>query len=366
MTGFSHALETKTAYEAGAVDFLAKPFREAELHSVIKKYLSTDNPVQPVEIDLDKEFCKVSVDDFLSDKETECDIYIRLSKSKYIKISHAGGKISEDRVFTYKEKGIYYVYIKKENFSKIVKFNLQVAKVAKNSSQINVDKKINFMKHTGNLILENVFINGVNQESFRESKDFIETSINLLTEDDQMFTILDLLSSHADFLYAHSLGVSTFSVMIGRELGWTSAPTLFKLALGGLFHDIGKKEIAREILEKPRALLSQKERSAVESHTTRGKEILESLASIPSEVVLIAYQHHEDAIGQGFPRGLSKNEVHPLAKVVHVANIFCEYAVKCRPDIVPIDGVAAVSLMEKLRVDILDKDAFNALKRLFK
>lgn len=365
MTGFSQVLETKKAHDMGAAGFLAKPFREADLHEVLAKYLSKDAAPEPVNVDLDKQFCKISIDDFLSEKESEVDLYIRFSKIKYIKVSHSGGKISEDRIKTYREKGILYVYVRKEDFVKIVKFNLAVAKVAKKSTQINVDKKISFMQHAGQLILENAFVNGVNPDSFRESKDFVETSMSVLTEDDQIFSILDLLKDHADYLYAHSLGVSTFAVMIGREIGWNSAPTLFKLALGGLFHDIGKKEIEREILEKPRSLLSQKERSIVESHSTRGKEILESLISIPSEVVQIAYQHHENVIGQGFPRGLSKNEMHPLAKVVQVANIFCEYAVKLRPDVEPMTGPEAISTMVKLREEVMDKEAFAALKRLF-
>lgn len=367
MTGFSQALETRKAHDIGADGFLAKPFKEADLHEIVERYLKKE-AAEKKEIDpeLDTHFCKISIDDFLTEKETAFDIYIRISTTKFIKIAHMGGKISEDRVQTYKEKGVNYVYVKREDFPKIVKFNLQVAKIAKGSSKINPEKKVNFMKYTGELVLENAFVNGVNPDSFQESKAFIETSMGVLTEDEQMLTILDILSSHADYLYGHSLGVSTFSVMIAKELGWTSSSTLFKLALGGLFHDIGKKEIPREILEKPRPLLTQKERSHIESHSTRGKEILEALGNIPTEVILIAYQHHEDVLGRGFPQAISKNEIHPLAKIVHVANIFCEYAVKCRPDVEPMDGKGAIATMERLREEILDRDAFAALKRLFK
>lgn len=366
MTGFSQILETKNASDMGADGFLAKPFKESDLHEVLLKFVAPKPELVSEPEDLDADYCKVSVGDFLTEKATDCDIHIRVSSSKYIKIAHSGGKISDDRIEAYKKKGVYYVYVHKEDFSKIVKYNLHIAKIAKKSDQIDQAKKINFMKHTGNLILENVFVNGVNQESFRESKEFLETSMNFLADDNQMFAVLDVLSHHADFLYAHSLGVSTFSVMIGREMGWTSAPTLFKLAMGGLLHDIGKKEIDKEILEKPRPLLSQKERSMIESHPTRGKEILVSLGSIPSEVVAIAYQHHENVIGQGFPLGTNKNDIHPLAKVVYVANIFCEYAVKYRPDVSPITGPAAISAMESLRADGLDKDVFAALKKLFR
>lgn len=366
MTGFSQALETKRAHEVGADGFLAKPFKETDLFEILAPYLEPEKeiPSEELEEDLDKDFCKVAVEDFMTEKEVEFDIYLRISNAKYIKIAHSGGKLSEDRVLAYQEKGIQFVYVKRESFHKVVDFNLQVAKVAKKSA-LNKEKKLSFMRHTAELILENAFVNGVNSESFRESKDFIETSMEMLTEDDKVFTILEILSTHADFLYAHSLGVSAFSVMIGKEMGWNSSPTLFKLALGGLFHDIGKKEVAKEILDKPRPLLTQKERSIIESHPTRGKEILESLGNIPSEVVLIAYQHHEDLLGQGFPRGLQKNKIHPMARVVSVANIFCEYTIKSHADMKVKTAAAALSTMEQMRGDAMDKDAFLALKRLF-
>lgn len=366
MTGFSQALETKRAHDLGADGFLPKPFTESDLRAVIQQFTKEEKeeaPSQPS--DLDNHYCKISVDDFLSEKETAFDIYVRISATKYIKIAHTGGKISEDRIQAYKEKGVHFVYVKKEDFPRIVRFNLRVAKAATKSAAIDCEKKLGFMKHVGQLILENTFVNGVNQESFLETKQFVETSMDVMTDDDQVSSMLDILSSHADFLYAHSLGVSMFSVMIAKELGWTASATLFKLSMGGLLHDIGKKEIEREILEKPRPLLTQKERALIETHTTRGKEILEALGNIPSEVVTIAYQHHEDMIGQGFPRRIAKHEMHPLAKVVQVANIFCEYAVKCRPDVVPMAGPAAINTMETMKLEMMDKESFAALKRLF-
>ena len=119
-------------------------------------------------------------------------------------------------------------------------------------------------------------------------------------------------------------------------------------------------------MEKSRPLLTQKERLLIDSHPTLGKEFLESLESIPPEVIDIAHQHHENCLGQGLPQKLQKSKIHPLAKVVHVANIFCEYAIKYRSDIMPISAEAAIKAMEKDHREEIDREAFNALKQLFK
>lgn len=366
MTGFSQALETKKAHELGAADFLAKPFRDADLNEVLLRHFGESKTPEPAVVeDLDKQFCKIAIEDFISEKENETTIYLRVSSTKYIKIAHPGGKIPADRIRSYQEKGMEYVYVKKEDFAKVVKFNLAVAKVV-TQSQVSTEKKVNFLRNTGELVLEKAFVSGVDEENFMEAKDFVGYSMEALATDDEIFTLLNVLSDHNDFIYAHSLGVSTFAVMIAKELGWTSTQTLFKLAMGGLFHDIGKKEIDKAILEKPRALLSQAERNLIETHTTRGKEILESLPKIPSEVIEIAYAHHEDLLGHGFPRQISKHQIHPLVKVVNVANIFCEYAVKHHPATQPMSAKDAVKRMENMKAETMDPEIFLALKRLIK
>ncbi len=366
MTGFSQALEARKAHEIGADDFLAKPFSETQLVEVLSRYGAGGKGVPLENVDVDKDYCKISLEDFISEKEVEYSVYIRMTSAKYIRIAHQGGKISEDRIVAFKAKGLHYVYIKREDFSRLVGFNLKIAKVLQSSSQVGYEKKIHFMSYTADLILESAFVKGVDQEAFQNANEFLKTSMDVLADDSESFGILNILSNHADHIYAHSLGVSTFCVMIAKEMGWTSAPVLFKLAQGGLFHDVGKKEIDREILEKPRALLTQKERAAIETHTIRGREILESLKGIPTDVIQMAYQHHEDDLGQGYPRRLLKKDIHPFAKVCRVANVFCEYVIKSHPHVETISPDAAIKKMALFDADTFDKDAFAALRRLFK
>jgi putative nucleotidyltransferase with HDIG domain len=366
MTGFSQALETQKAHEIGADDFLAKPFNESDLLEIIKKHFEDVKAPVAEAIDLDKEYCKISLEDFISEKEVEYSIFIRIKNAKYIRIAHQGGKISEDRIRAFKAKGLHHVYIRREDFSRLVGFNLKIAKILQASSKLGHEKKMHFMSYTADLILEGAFVKGVDQESFQNANEFIKTSMEVLADDVASFSILNVLSTHADHIYAHSLGVSTFCVMIAKEMGWTSAPVLFKLAQGGLFHDVGKKEIDREILEKPRALLTQSERAAIETHTLRGREILESIKGISTEVIQMSYQHHEDEMGRGYPRRITKKEIHPFAKICRVANVFCEYAIKSHPHIEPVSPEAALRKMILYDSDSFDKDVFAALKRLFK
>lgn len=268
-----------------------------------------------------------------------------------------------ERVQHYKDKGVDKIYIKREDFHRVIAFNVKLSKLVATSKGIDLEKKQRFMANTAKVILENTFVNGIDEKAFDEAKEFLLTSVNLMADDQQTFDLLTMLNSHSDHLYAHSLGVSIYSVMIAQKLGWNTTALLFKLSFGGLMHDIGKKEIDPEILNKSRALLTYAERHIVESHAVRGKEILESLKSAPSEVVAIAYEHHENCLGHGYPRQIDKNTIHPLAKVVAVADEFCNYALT-GPNNIGVDMKKALSLMTAFKKDALDPQSYQALLSL--
>ncbi len=190
-------------------------------------------------------------------------------------------------------------------------------------------------------------------------------SIDVLVDDTNALSLLDSFNSHSDHLYAHSLCVSIYSVIVAKEMGWTSTANLFKLSLAGLFHDIGKREIPREVLEKPRSLLTMAERSLIETHPARGHEILLALKTMPSEAVAVAYEHHEDNLAMGFPRRLSKFQIHPFTQIVKVANHFANLAVK-GPHQAGMGAAQALAHIEQHYADGLDKEAFLALCRVFR
>ena len=146
-------------------------------------------------------------------------------------------------------------------------------------------------------------------------------------------------------------------------MDFKSPQTIFKLAMAGLFHDIGKKEIDNRILETPRPQLSVADRKMYESHVQRGRDIMQAIPNIPQDVVQMIYEHYEDEVGQGFPSGTPKTRMHPLSSVIHLANKFVNHVVK-NPTNHQISGREAVFMIEKFEGDRVNKVALAALKSL--
>ena len=89
MTGFSEIIEAKKAYAAGADEFLNKPFRTEELLYAVESCCKTSF-VSPgaQKVNLDVDYCKIAVDNFISGSKLSADLFLRLSAYKYIKIAN--------------------------------------------------------------------------------------------------------------------------------------------------------------------------------------------------------------------------------------------------------------------------------------
>jgi diguanylate cyclase (GGDEF)-like protein/putative nucleotidyltransferase with HDIG domain len=117
----------------------------------------------------------------------------------------------------------------------------------------------------------------------------------------------------------HSRRVQQLALAIGRELGLSHAE-LELLGHAALFHDIGKLGIPDAILLKPSSLTDE-EWVVMASHAAEGASIINRLGFLSDAVPAIRH-HHERFDGQGYPDGLSGEDIPLGARIIHVADAF--------------------------------------------
>ncbi|MCM3631194.1 HD-GYP domain-containing protein [Paenibacillus glycanilyticus] len=158
-------------------------------------------------------------------------------------------------------------------------------------------------------------------------------------------SMLLLLNTADDYTYQHSVQVGMLSYYLASWLGYTELEAL-EISKAGYLHDIGKSRIPSSILNKP-AKLTDQEFEEVKKHTIYGHEIiLQSFEDMPDIVAVSALQHHERNDGSGYPHGLRGDEIHPVAKLIAVVDIY--------------------SAMISERVYKKKRDLFFVLKELYK
>src|SRR5689334_5387373 len=117
----------------------------------------------------------------------------------------------------------------------------------------------------------------------------------------------------------HSERVSRVSVAIGQRLGLNETD-LEKLRISSLLHDVGKIAIDDSILKKP-AALTDEEFAIMKTHPQAGYKIMKNIPAM-KDFLPGMYSHHEMVNGQGYPQGLSGDEIPLQAKIVSVADTF--------------------------------------------
>ncbi len=304
----------------------------------------------------------VLIKEFLSSRVVPVDIFIKISDSKFIHLFKRGDELLLDRLKGYQDKQIDVLYVKKEDYGPYVHQHLQIAGILLSRTELEGRKKSAVIGRMTSAVLKELDGMGFSRESFDRARTITQSTIQLVESKLTLKDLIESLVATNDEVAAHSMAVSAVSVMIAGALGWEQDANIEKVALGALLHDIGKKELPPELLSKSRAQMSFEEVQLYESHTYRGMMILQSLGIVPDDILRIVYEHHERGAGQGFPRRMMNARIHPLAKVVGLANEFVGLTVKGPDCPNPKTAIEAVDYIERIMGQPFAKDIFKALR----
>lgn len=368
MTGFSEAIDLTRAYEIGVSEFLAKPFTRDDLLSsiqVIEHELGRVSLGDAGTSD-DHEYCRIHIDEFLSGSDIKHDVFIKLGAHKYVRILKRGATVSNDRVAIYRTKGVEWLYLKREDFAQYVGISALLTHAALGKTAIPKRRKLGLLKHSIENCLKDSMFADLTPEKYQSAKGLVESTLNLVIENGDLFTLLEMLQQHQDRAYSHSLCVSTLAVGVAGEWGWTSSANLLKISMAGLFHDIGKKEIPMSVLEKSRISRTPDENQLYETHPARGRDLLSRIAGVPGDVVSVVHQHHEKLDGAGYPQGLNKHRIHPIARLIGTIDEFTDLLYPEEPN-APARGVGdALAALWELKRSEIDLHVLKGLHRFFK
>jgi HD-GYP domain-containing protein (c-di-GMP phosphodiesterase class II) len=133
----------------------------------------------------------------------------------------------------------------------------------------------------------------------------------------------------------HSIDVTALGLLIGRRLivehGWLDykgerhddrqEERLFRLGMGLLLADIGKLAVPEAILDKP-GKLTEDEWERIKTHPKAGVKLIRDTPAWCPLVQACVLRHHERWDGGGYPDGKSGTEIHEMARIAAVADVF--------------------------------------------
>lgn len=116
-----------------------------------------------------------------------------------------------------------------------------------------------------------------------------------------------MLKSHDTYYMDHAINTSILATLIAKKFR-LKADVINALALGSFLHDIGKT--ISEQLDVPAN--KSKEKEIYLKHPKFGYDLLSSSSDMSPMVTQVVFQHHEYQDGNGFPSGLSGDNISPV------------------------------------------------------
>lgn len=147
-------------------------------------------------------------------------------------------------------------------------------------------------------------------------KDIDEEHIDLITS---IKTLISVINAKDRYTYGHVERVVVYCRLLAEKLK-LSEEDKKTLIYGAYMHDIGKMNIAKDILIKKMPLTNE-EWEALKLHPANGVEIIEPVKSLENIMPLILY-HHERYDGRGYPSNLKGEEIPYLARILTVVDSF--------------------------------------------
>lgn len=311
-----------------------------------------------------KDFLPIPIAEFVNGVMIPVDLFVRLSEEKFVLVGKAGTHSNVDQFKNYQNKEVSYLWVLKKEYYKVAHQSISLAGIAINMKDLSDKHKTTFVSQAARSVFRQMDHLGLDMEIYQSAKQISEAVIALVENHKVLSDLFASLANLGDQTLSHSVAVSSISVMIGHALAYEKKATLEKLAMGGLLHDIGLKTLPKELIEKPMAIMTHHEVMQYETHAYKGMQMLQSLGIVPDDVVSIVLEHHENALGQGFPQRLRDVKMHPLAKVVALADAYADLILPNVNCPVPKNPREALMYMEHTLGVPYNKEVFRALKHV--
>lgn len=148
-----------------------------------------------------------------------------------------------------------------------------------------------------------------------------------------------------DYLFPHAVSSGLIAMHVAHYAGF-SHEAVVATGVGALIHDTGMLRMDPAVRLAARAL-DDNEIFEMQMHPTFTANAVESERSICGAAKVIAYQVHERNNGSGYPRGRNGSAIHPLARVLGIADCYAAMtaARPHRPAMRPFDAAGELLRM---------------------
>lgn len=216
------------------------------------------------------------------------------------------------------ERGIQVLYLSAEHASQLRE---QMRDLVRNGASWSPECRVEAAREMLKESMAQAWQNKETDGLVLQASQFGTAVVESCCDRDDFAAIIASVMAHDGDTFSHITNVCVYSVMLARFLGIDDQAALIGIGQAALLHDVGKCAVSTDILRKP-GRLTKPERELINDHPRQGFIQLCHRTDLDAGQLRMVYEHHERIDGGGYPVGLTGPEIHWMARLCSVVDVF--------------------------------------------
>jgi HD-GYP domain-containing protein (c-di-GMP phosphodiesterase class II) len=157
----------------------------------------------------------------------------------------------------------------------------------------------------------------------RKVKRVVESVVDSILSDEESMMALTAIKDYDEYTYHHSFNVCIYSIALGNRLG-LPRQALCEVGIAALFHDVGKTDVPRNVLNKVEDL-TEADWQTIQEHTLSGVKVLTYLKKMDRVILrsmVVAFCHHMNMDRSGYPKTKAVIKPDAFSRIVRIADVY--------------------------------------------
>lgn len=153
-----------------------------------------------------------------------------------------------------------------------------------------------------------------------ESRKVVQDISGMLKKNQDAMLALTMIKNYDEYTYTHSVNVGVISLTIAESLSLSENEKI-DIGVAGLLHDVGKTQVALDLIRKP-STLTLEEFEEIKKHPDEGHRILLEMEFINPVSGKIVREHHMGFDLSGYPKIEPGYKIEPYSQIVSIADCY--------------------------------------------
>ena len=259
-----------------------------------------------------------SVEKLIDNSTTDFDLYLKVG-DHFILYGGIGYRWEREELSQLIRNGFNSFYMNLDDIPRAMMYE-RLARLPQIAKEQEPAKRIQSIEEVGAHFTKCLYSGDITPGTVAKGAELAEALVECISEDLGCVKFLSGLANHDYYTYYHSIRVASYATAIAIQMGLTSQSALKDIALGGIFHDIGKKDVPISVINKS-GPLTEVEWAQMRAHPLNGQILVKetSLSHVSQEIIV---HHHERINGAGYPHGLDSGSLLKEVQIGAVADVF--------------------------------------------